>query len=238
MSGRTKSYQVRRNIKQASTLLLALFALGLFGAAPSQLNKSKTIAALESRYGERAGKRANAWFRVLESNHADPQRSDLERLEQVNRFFNLFRFVDDIKLWGQSNYWATPMEFIGVNGGDCEDFSIAKYFTLLQLGVPEEKMRITMVKATSVSQYHMVLAYYETPSSVPLILDNLDKQIKRATERKDLLPVYSFNGKQLWLNKEKGRGVLAGSATRLKKWNDLNQRLGVDRLRLPKLILE
>ncbi|MCL1078100.1 hypothetical protein D5R81_08960 [Parashewanella spongiae] len=235
MSGRAKPYQVRSKIKQASTLMLALLALGLFGASPPQLNKSTTIAALESRYGERAGKRANAWFQVLESNHSN---SELERLEQVNRFFNLFRFMDDIKLWGQSNYWATPMEFIGVNAGDCEDFSIAKYFTLLQLGVPEEKMRITMVKATSVRQYHMVLAYYETPGSVPLILDNLDKKIKRATERTDLLPVYSFNGKQLWLNKEKGRGVLAGSSTRLKKWNDLNQRLGVDRLRLPKLILE
>lgn len=123
-------------------------------------------------------------------------------------------------------------------GGDCEDFSIAKYFTLLQLGIPEDKMRITMVKATSVNQYHMVLAYYETPSAVPLVLDNLDHEIKPATKRKDLLPVYSFNGKQLWLNKEQGRGVLAGSSTRLEKWNDLNHRLGVDRLRQPKLKLE
>ena len=125
-----------------------------------------------------------------------------------------------------------------MNGGDCEDFSIAKYFTLLQLGVQEDKMRITMVKATTVNQYHMVLAYYETPSSIPLVLDNLDHEIKPATKRKDLLPVYSFNGKQLWLNKEQGRGVLAGSSKRLEKWNDLNHRLGVDRLRQPKLKLE
>jgi len=99
-------------------------------------------------------------------------------------------------------------------------------------------MRITMVKATSVNQYHMVLAYYETPGSIPLILDNLDPQIKPATQRPDLIPVYSFNGKQLWLNKEKGRGVLAGSATRLEKWNDLKYRLGADRMRKPKLVME
>lgn len=130
------------------------------------------------------------------------------------------------------------MEFIGVSGGDCEDFSIAKYFTLLQLGVAEDKLRITMVKATSINQYHMVLAYYETPASIPLVLDNLDKSIKPATKRPDLLPVYSFNGRQLWLNKEKGRGVLAGSSSKLAKWNDLNHRLGVERLKQPKVKLE
>lgn len=84
----------------------------------------------------------------------------------------------------------------------------------------------------------MVLAYYETPGSIPLVLDNLDRQIKPATQRQDLIPVYSFNGRQLWLNKEKGRGVLAGSSGRLEKWNDLKNRLGVERLKMPKLRLE
>ena len=179
--------------------------------------------------------RVDAWFKVLDESQG---LSEQEKITKVNNFFNLFRFVDDIKLWGVSNYWATPMEFIGVNGGDCEDFSIAKYFTLLQLGIPDDKLRITMVKATSVNQYHMVLAYYETPGSIPLVLDNLDRQIKPATQRQDLIPVYSFNGRQLWLNKEKGRGVLAGSSGRLEKWNDLKNRLGVERLKMPKLRLE
>lgn len=207
----------------------------LYAAPPQQLDANKITSTLAKRYGERAGLRAKAWFKVVaEAQHL----SEKQQLEKVNQFFNLFRFVDDIVLWGDSNYWATPMEFIGVNGGDCEDFSIAKYFTLLQLGIPEDKLRITMVKATSVNQYHMVLAYYETPGAIPLVLDNLDTKIKPATQRGDLLPVYSFNGKQLWLNKEKGRGVLAGSSSRLEKWNDLKNRLGVDRLRQPKLNME
>jgi predicted transglutaminase-like cysteine proteinase len=207
----------------------------LFAASTQKLNAEKIISALSQNYGQRAGLRAKAWFKVVEDAQSLP---DEQKLEKVNQFFNLFRFVDDKVLWGDSNYWATPMEFIGVNGGDCEDFSIAKYFTLLQLGVSEDKLRITMVKATSVNQYHMVLAYYETPGSIPLVLDNLDKKIKPATQRRDLLPVYSFNGKQLWLNKEKGRGVLAGSSSRLEKWTDLTHRLGVDRLRQPKLNME
>ncbi|WP_417762965.1 transglutaminase-like cysteine peptidase [Shewanella sp.] len=199
------------------------------------LERGSIVSALTTRYGERAGLRANAWFKVLDSSQ---QLDDMGKLNAVNNFFNLFRFVDDIKLWGDSNYWATPLEFIGANGGDCEDFSIAKYFTLLQLGIPDEKLRITMVKATSVNQYHMVLAYYDKPSAIPLILDNLDPLLKPATKRGDLIPVYSFNGKQLWLNKERGRGELAGSSSRLEKWNDLKYRLGVDRLRKPKLVLE
>lgn len=229
-----KFHQIRRAC--LACFITSSITISCLYAAPTQkLNAPHIISTLESRYGARAGLRANAWFKVLEQSKTLSER---QKLEKVNNFFNLFRFVDDIKLWGVSNYWATPMEFIGVNGGDCEDFSIAKYFTLLQLGVPENKMRITMVKATSVNQYHMVLAYYQTPSSIPIILDNLDRKIKPATQRRDLLPVYSFNGKQLWLNKEKGRGVLAGSSTRLEKWNDLKHRLGVDRLRQPKLRLE
>jgi len=218
------------------SLIASTLGICCLYAAPTQnLDEGKLTSTLEKRYGERAGMRARAWFKVLSEASALDEK---EKLLKVNNFFNLFRFIDDSKLWGESNYWATPMEFIGVNGGDCEDFSIAKYFTLLQLGVQEDKMRITMVKATTVNQYHMVLAYYETPASIPLVLDNLDHEIKPATKRKDLLPVYSFNGKQLWLNKEQGRGVLAGSSTRLEKWNDLNHRLGVDRLRQPKLKLE
>jgi predicted transglutaminase-like cysteine proteinase len=213
----------------------ALLVSCLYAAPTQELNQQQTVSALSKRYGDRAGLRANAWFKIVSDSQ---QLADIDKLEKVNQFFNLFRFIDDQTLWGESNYWASPMEFIGANGGDCEDFSIAKYFTLLQLGIPEDKLRITMVKATSLNQYHMVLAYYEKPNSIPLVLDNLDKTIKLATKRKDLLPIYSFNGKQLWLNKEKGRGVLAGSSSRLEKWTDLKLRLGVDRLRQPKLNME
>jgi predicted transglutaminase-like cysteine proteinase len=218
-------------------LLLAACCIlsALYAASPQKLDENKITSTLVNRYGERAGLRAKAWFNIVNQAQSLPEK---QQLENVNQFFNLFRFVSDKALWGESNYWATPMEFIGVNGGDCEDFSIAKYFTLLQLGIPEDKLRITMVKATTLNQYHMVLAYYETPGAIPLVLDNLDKQIKPATQRGDLLPVYSFNGKQLWLNKEKGRGELAGSSSRLEKWNDLKHRLGVDRLRQPKLNME
>lgn len=95
-----------------------------------------------------------------------------------------------------------------------------------------------MVKAVQLNQYHMVLAYYETPSAMPLILDNLDGNIKPASERNDLIPIYSFNASQLWLNKEKGRGILSGKSSRLKLWQDLRQRLSTAKLKQPKLKME
>jgi predicted transglutaminase-like cysteine proteinase len=207
----------------------------LHADSKTTLDGPKIVASLEKSYGERAGKRGKAWFNLMEP---DPSSSESDQLSKVNSFFNGFRFIDDIDLWGVNNYWATPVEFIGVNGGDCEDYSIAKYFTLLELGVPEEKMRITMVKAVNLNQYHMVLAYYETPASVPLILDNIDGVIKPANKRHDLVPVYSFNGSQLWLNKQRGRSVSSGDSSRLKRWQDLRQRMNKAKLKQPKLKLE
>ena len=198
-------------------------------------NENNIINALSKNYGDRAAKRGRAWFKILASSY---QLNERQKLEKINNFFNLLRFVDDIDLWGDENYWATPIEFIGVNGGDCEDFAIAKYFSLLELGIPDEKMRITMVKSLTLNQYHMVVAYYQSPSSVPLILDNIDGTIKPAPQRRDLLPIYSFNGKQLWLNKEKGQGVLAGKSQRIKRWTNLNQRIDLSQMRQPKLRME
>jgi len=222
--------------KPVQVLLLSMALLTVLHAdSLPALDGPKIVASLEKNYGKRAGKRGRAWLKLMQP---EVNSSESAKLKDVNRFFNMFRFIDDIDLWGVKNYWATPVEFIGVNGGDCEDYSIAKYFTLLELGVPDEKMRITMVKAVTLNQYHMVLAYYETPGSVPLILDNLDAAIKPASMRKDLIPVYSFNGAQLWLNKERGRGVLSGNSSRLKRWRDLRQRLSTAKLKQPKLKLE
>jgi len=217
-----------------SGLLLIMMSV-LYAKKTSKLNEPQIVAALTHNYGERAGKRGKAWFRLMKKSYGLDEQA---QINNVNNFFNLLRFTDDIKLWGVSNYWATPIEFLGVNAGDCEDFAIAKYFTLLELGVPDKKMRITMVKAVKLNQYHMVVAYYETPGSVPVILDNIDGKIKPATQRKDLIPVYSFNGKQLWLNKKKGQGVLAGKSQRLKRWTDLNQRMGISNLKQPKMSME
>jgi len=146
-----------------------------------------------------------------------------QQLIEVNRFFNQFTFKDDKKLWGQKDYWATPEEFIGLNSGDCEDFVVAKYFALRSLGVPDKQLYLTYVKAVRENMAHMVLSYFETPNSIPLILDNYNPQILPANKRRDLLPVYSFNAKSLFLtNASAGLGrSLPTDKIKNNKWKTL-----------------
>ncbi|HLV77045.1 MAG TPA: transglutaminase-like cysteine peptidase [Marinobacter sp.] len=147
------------------------------------------------------------------------------KLHLVNSFFNRVQFVSDQSHWGEEDYWATPVELLATNGGDCEDFSIAKYLTLRAIGVPDEELKIVYVKALNLNQAHMVLAWYETPDADPLILDNLINHIKPASQRTDLEPVYSFNGEGIWLNQQAGIRQRVGDAEKLERWQEFNQRL-------------
>ncbi|HIF9233123.1 TPA: transglutaminase-like cysteine peptidase [Photobacterium damselae] len=194
--------------------------------------EQQKINKIRSFYGERAGKRATAWRELIDNSRQFPAQI---QLKLVNNFFNQFIFVDDIKLWGKKDYWATPLEFVGVGAGDCEDFSIAKYMALRSLGIPDSKLRLVYVKSLTLNQFHMVVAYYPTPTAVPEILDNLDGEIKPANKRKDLLPIYSFNGSNLWLIKQQGQGQLAGKASRLSMWNNLRHRNRKIELHRPKI---
>jgi predicted transglutaminase-like cysteine proteinase len=177
---------------------------------------------VQLRFGIEASNRVRDWQEVI----ADNKNSDTaDQLYEVNLFFNRLEFVDDLKHWNKNDYWATPVEFLSTNGGDCEDFSIAKYFSLRAMGVPAVKLRLMYVKALRYNMAHMVLAYYETPKSIPLVLDNLNKDILPANKRRDLRPVYSFNGEGLWMAKEQGRGKKVQEGGNNGLWEDLNKRM-------------
>lgn len=148
-----------------------------------------------------------------------------DTLKQVNQFFNArMSFRDDIVVWKQQDYWATPIEFLRKGAGDCEDFALAKYFTLREMGVPANQLRITYVKALELNQAHMVVTWYSTPTAIPLVLDNLKTAILPATQRTDLLPVYAFNGEGLWLP-QSGGNKRVGDSKRLSRWQDLLTRM-------------
>ena len=182
------------------------------------------LQSVQSHYGESAFRRLLAWQKLIVE---DGSRSDLEKLKVANNFFNQLQFIEDSIQWKTKDYWATPVEFLSMGGGDCEDFSLAKYFTLKALGISEQKLNLTYVKAVQLNQAHMVVTYYATPGAVPLVLDNLVAAIKPATDRKDLIPVYSFNGLGLWLAKSRGKGQKVGSGDNLKRWQDLLGRMPV-----------
>ncbi len=204
-------------------LVSFLLVCGICAAAGFYIDQS-LLENVEAKYGPEARRRFEAWQQLM-ANAANTD-DDLEKLRRANDFFNQnTEFVDDAILWRQNDYWAAPTEFLAKGAGDCEDYSIAKYFTLLAMGLDESKLRITYVKALELNQAHMVLTYFSNPRAVPLVLDNLNPIIKPATQRRDLLPVYSFNGSGLWLAKSKGSGQHVGGSDRLSLWNDLKQRM-------------
>ncbi len=184
----------------------------------------KILQKINQQYGNTAMNRAIAWRKLLIT--VKQVKDDKKKLTLINDFFNQkIDFVNDIDHWQKKDYWATPLEFVASGAGDCEDFAIAKYFSLLATGVAEEKLRITYVKAIKQKQAHMVLTYFATPQAIPLVLDNLIPQIKKATKRKDLIPVYSFNGSGLWLAKLKGSGQRVGNSKRLSLWQNLKLKI-------------
>lgn len=198
----------------------------LFGTAEAKASWSfeKILRKAEKRYGRMspATDHLLSWSDLIESSRHLPE---MEKLKAVNQYFNRHvRFSGDIVLWKQSDYWATPIETLVKGAGDCEDFSLAKYFTLRQLGVPEEKLRITYAKALKLNQAHMVVTYYGTPAAEPLVLDNLINSIRPASERQDLSLLYAFDAKGLYFVKAEGLKRV-GDTEHLPYWQALLQKM-------------
>lgn len=214
-------------------LLLAIVFLLAFKCLPFSLalTVEKIQSVFSQKYGSGALPSLTSWLGLIDG--LKESKTD-EKIKRVNEFFNRkIVWSDDMKIWGQADYWATPLETIGRSTGDCEDFAIAKYFTLISTGIPVSKLRLVYVKAKNgntpsggtADQAHMVMAYYPSPDAEPMILDNLITDIRPASRRPDLEPVFSFNSE----------GVFAGaggkedqSVNRLSRWQDLLQRVKIE----------
>jgi len=205
------------------TLMVAALLLLLAGCAGQPAPRPPTLLErIEREDGPQAAARVSNWFALIEQGRSAP---DAERLRLANNFFNAARFTTDLEVWQQQDYWATPIEFLIEDAGDCEEFAIAKYFTLSRMGIAEDALRVTYVKALTLDQPHMVLAWYATPDADPLILDNIEPRILPASKRPDLVPVYSFNGSELWLARNRREQLHSGDAATLSHWQQLRERL-------------
>lgn len=181
---------------------------------------------MEERYGGDGVALLERWDQLVATEN---QRPPTEQIKLVNQFFNKnLRYTEDLVLWKKSDYWATPLETLGVRAGDCDDYAIAKYLTLLRMGMPTENLRLIYVRAqvggaqSKIFQAHMVLGYYPQPDAVPLIMDSLVSSIEPATERPDLHPVFSFNSEGLWVGNQQ---TAADPTARLSRWRDLLARV-------------
>lgn len=201
--------------------MLGAGALACVMLAPRAWDADVMLQAAR-RHGAQAVSGARALQSVL---GALQGRAETDKLAAINDFFNRrIVFATDREVWAEEDYWASPLEMLGKGRGDCEDYVIGKYFSLLLADVPMAKLRLVYVQARvggpdGEQVAHMVLAYYAAPGAEPLILDNLLGEIRTATHRPDLTPVFSFNSEGLW------RGVGAQGAgdpvARLSRWRDV-----------------
>jgi predicted transglutaminase-like cysteine proteinase len=208
--------RVRATVRITGALALSL-AVGAHGAYDGGLHR------FQANVGPHAAAALQQLRPLLAALRGE---QPLRQLQAINAFFNArIRFATDDEVWGRADHWASPLEVLERGVGDCEDYAIAKYFTLRALGVPASSLRLVYVRARLVdgrSQPHMVLAWYAAPESDPLLLDNLVAAIEPASQRADLTPVFSFNDQGLWQGL--GRVEAGVPAARLPHWREVSQR--------------
>lgn len=203
------------NLKIFFYLLLFLSSMSL--ASQPYVDK-ELLVKIDAKYKVFAKKRFLYLQKILDSlKDAD----ELTKLKEINTFFNDVRYSTDLKIYGKSDYWATPWEFLGKDMGDCEDYVISKYFALRYLGIDSKKLFFTYVRSSKFKEAHMVLTYFKTPRSEPLILDNNNRKIFPASKRKDLTPIYNFNGESLYRAGKTGTGEKIKNKKSHKKWDEL-----------------
>ncbi len=198
------------------TLWLSLLIITTLLATP--FADASLMAQVEAKYGPLA---KNRFIYLNKTLNALKDADVRQKLEGVNDFFNDVRYAPDQKVYNQKDYWATPWEFLGRDRGDCEDYVIAKYFALKYLGIDPKKLYFTYVKSRRFKEPHMVLTYFETPKSIPLVLDNTNFKIFPADKRPDLIPIYNFNGDALYLAQQTGLGKEVTTDKTHKKWDQL-----------------
>jgi predicted transglutaminase-like cysteine proteinase len=224
---------ILQNICDRSYLIKLIYGLVMLFCIIS-LAIATDFQQLANLAQQRYGNQAKQTILELESLLTDLKTaSEPEQLRQINLFFNNhINFVSDQANWGENDYWATPLESIGRNKGDCEDYSIAKYTFLRSLGIPDERLKLTYVRAkiggphSKIVQAHMVLSYYATPTVEPVILDNLVSEIHESSRRVDLTPIFSFNSEGLWAggaNNTKGQSLKS-----LSRWSNVLTRIKND----------
>lgn len=199
-----------------SLILLFFFVTAL--TAKGAYVDDELLSAIEKKYNIFAKKR---FIYLQKSVDSLKDADEAQKLEEINQFYNEVRYASDMKTYGKSDYWATPWEFLGKDAGDCEDYVIAKYYALLHLGVDSKKLFFTYVYTAKFKEPHMVLTYFKTPRSEPLILDNYNRKIFPASKRKDLIPVYNFNGESLLKATKTGTGEMIEKKKSHKKWDEL-----------------
>jgi predicted transglutaminase-like cysteine proteinase len=134
------------------------------------------------------------------------------RVELVNEFFNRFSYRSDAEQYGVSDHWATPVEFMARGAGDCEDYAIAKYFSLKLLGFSDQDMRVVAGFDRVARIGHAVLTV--DLDGTRYVLDNRSNELFPES-RYDFQPILSMNEAGVWCDMRQPRARAARTLTNL-----------------------
>jgi predicted transglutaminase-like cysteine proteinase len=136
--------------------------------------------------------RMGEWLEFLDTLRDKEPR---EQIEAVNKHMNRHRYVLDNVNWGMEDYWAIPLEFF-IKDGDCEDYAIAKFYSLRKLGFSNNQLRIVVLHDQNLNVAHAVLAVAQDDEA--LILDNFFSDPVPSHKIHHYKPIYSINEKGWW----------------------------------------
>lgn len=207
------------------TVIIGLLA----GCSILVSNQGKALRDYVDRvHDSETAQRVGSWLALRKRLLYQSSLTELRKVQLANDFFNALPYQPDNDLWQREDYWATPLETLLKDGGDCEDLAIAKYFTLLASGIDPERLRLTYAWQLSPRQAHMVLSYFPADGGAALVLDNVNPEILSFSERRDLEAVYSFNLDKLWLADDESQALKVASQERIAQWRQVNRRMELE----------
>jgi predicted transglutaminase-like cysteine proteinase len=170
--------------------LMILFETSSTSARTSAEFTQAELQAIKQKYGQ-------IHVNLIGDYHQTIQKYKLlareVQLPMVNSYLNTLLPGHDSIRNKQEEYWSTPKEFLSMGTGDCEDYVIIKYFTLIDLGFDENKLYFAIVREQSSINLHMVLLYEGSAEEPPLVLDNLSFRVLDLPARYDLELIEFFN---------------------------------------------
>ena len=179
-------------------MILRLLLLLLLLFSPLLFAESLISGDVKHEAAKKYGVQAKNRFIDIESSLLNElsNASEVKKLNVVNTWVNGTRYASDKSIYGVSDYWATLYEFVGKNKGDCEDYTITKYYILKELGIDPKRMKFTYVvykNRSGKKVSHMVLSYLKvlkpkTRDDI-LILDNNNRLVLPASKRRDIIKV-------------------------------------------------
>jgi len=121
---------------------------------------------------------------------------DWEKIISINTFVNQIRYREDIQTYGINDYWAIPQEFFDNEMGDCEDYSLSKYYALKAAGIKIDNLQIAVVKDVNIGIHHAILVVKHDGKNY--VLDNRLDQVVAEEQLRHYKMIYTINEKNWW----------------------------------------